>query len=160
MSGSLTMRRLICFCRAAAVVALLVIAVPFSAQAACSLTSTTVLFGSYDIFSSTPLDTLGQIIFRCANNDHNISISLDKGGAPTFDPRRLLNGANTLNYNLYLDAARTTIWGDGTGGTQNLFVQNPANNRDISIPLYGRIPAGQSTSAGNYSNTLTVTINF
>ena len=154
------MSRVICFCRAVAVVALFVIAEPFSAQAACSLTSTTILFGSYDIFSSTPLDTLGQIIFRCGNSDHNISISIDKGGAPTFDPRRLLNGASTLNYNLYLDAARTTIWGDGTGGTQNFFVQNPANNQDIRIPLYGRIPAGQGTSAGNYSNTLTVTINF
>jgi len=72
----------------------------------------------------------------------------------------MLNGASTLNYNLYLDAARTTIWGDGTGGTQNFFVRNPTNNQDVSIPLYGRIPAGQSTSAGNYSNTLTVTINF
>jgi spore coat protein U domain-containing protein, fimbrial subunit CupE1/2/3/6 len=154
------MRRVIRFCKAATVIALLMIAAPFSAQAACSLTSTTILFGSYDIFSSTPLDTLGQIIFRCNNNDHNISISIDKGGASTFDPRRLLNGGSTLNYNLYLDAARTTIWGDGTGGTQNFFVRNPANNQDISIPLYGRIPAGQGTSAGNYSNTLTVTINF
>jgi spore coat protein U-like protein len=160
MPDALSMRRVICFCKVAILVALLTIAAPSFVWAACSLTSTTVLFGSYDIFNSAPLDTLGQIIFRCGNNDHNISISLDKGGAPTFAPRRMLNGANTLNYNLYLDAARTTIWGDGTGGTQNFFFQNPANNQDISIPLYGRIPAGQSTSAGNYSNTLTVTINF
>jgi spore coat protein U domain-containing protein, fimbrial subunit CupE1/2/3/6 len=160
MSGAVNMRWVIHLYKVAIIVVLLMIAEPFSAQAACSLTSTSILFGSYDIFSSTPLDTLGQIIFRCSNNDHNISISLDKGGAPTFDPRRLLNGASTLSYNLYLDAARTTIWGDGTGGTQSFFVQNPTNNRDISIPLYGRIPAGQSTSAGNYSNTLTVTINF
>jgi spore coat protein U-like protein len=150
----------VCFFRAATFAALIIATSPFSAHAACSLSSTTVLFGSYDIFSSAPLDTLGQIIFRCGNNDHNVSISLDKGGAPTFDPRRMLNGASTLNYNLYLNAARTTIWGDGTGGTQNFFVRNPANKQDVSIPLYGRIPAGQGTSAGNYSNTLTVTINF
>src|SRR5215472_9697629 len=150
----------VCFFRAAILAGLIIAMAPFSAHAACSLTSTTILFGSYDIFNSAPLDTLGQIIFRCGNSDHNISISLDKGGAATFDPRRMLNGASTLNYNLYLDAARTTIWGDGTGGTQNFFVGNPANNQDVSIPLYGRIPAGQSTRAGNYSNTLTVTINF
>jgi spore coat protein U-like protein len=134
---------------------------PFAAQGACSLTSTSIAFGSYDIFSPSPLDTLGQVIFRCGNNDHNVSISLDKGGAPTFNPRRMLNGTSSINYNLYLDAARTIIWGDGTNGTQNFFVRNPQqNNRDISVPIYGRIPAGQAPSVGNYSNTLTVTINF
>jgi len=137
------------------------LALPFSAHGACSLTSTSVAFGNYDIFNATPLDTLGQIIFRCGNNDHNVSISLDKGGASTFNPRRMLNGTNTLNYNLYLDAARTIIWGDGTSGTQNFFVRNPQpNNQDISVPIYGRVPAGQGSSVGNYSNTLTVTINF
>lgn len=148
MSGSLTMRRLICFCRAAAVVALLVIAVPFSAQAACSLTSTTVLFGSYDIFSSTPLDTLGQIIFRCANNDHNISISLDKGGAPTFDPRRLLNGANTLNYNLYLDAARTTIWGMAAAGHKTSSSKIQPTTEISAYPFTGAFPRGKAQARG------------
>jgi spore coat protein U-like protein len=141
-------------------VTIFVLATPFSAQGACSLTSTTIVFGSYDIFSSTPLDSLGQVIFRCSNNDHNVSISLDKGGAPTFNPRRMLNGTNMLNYNLYLDAARTIIWGDGTSGTQTFFVSNPPNNQNTSVPLFGRIPAGQGTSSGPYSNTVTVTINF
>jgi spore coat protein U-like protein len=73
----------------------------------------------------------------------------------------MLNGSNSLNYNLYKDAARTVIWGDGTSGTQNLFVQNPQpNNQDISVPIYGRIPAGQGAGVGNYTNTLAVTINF
>jgi spore coat protein U-like protein len=134
---------------------------PFAAQAACSLTSTSIAFGNYDIFTASPLDTLGQVIFRCGNNDHNVSISLDKGGAPTFNPRRMLNGTTPLNYNLYLDAARTVIWGDGSSGTQNFFVRNPQpNNRDISVPIYGRVPAGQAPTVGNYSNTVTVTINF
>lgn len=147
---------------ASAIIALVsLLAAPLSAHAACSLTSTSVVFGNYDIFSPTPLDTLGQIIFRCGSNDHNVSISIDKGGAPTFNPRRLLNGSNVLNYNLYLDAARTVIWGDATSGTQNFFIQNPQpNNQDISIPVYGRIPAGQGVSVGNYGNMLTVTINF
>jgi spore coat protein U-like protein len=140
---------------------ILVLASPFSAQGACSLTSTSIAFGSYDIFSPSPLDSLGQIIFRCGNNDHNVSISLDKGGAASFSSRRMLNGSNSLNYNLYMDAARTVIWGDGTSGTQNLFVPNPQpNNQDISVPIYGRIPSGQGAPVGAYTNTLTATINF
>jgi spore coat protein U-like protein len=138
-----------------------VLANPFAAQGACSLTSTSIAFGNYDVFSPAPLDTLGQIVFRCSNNDRNVSISLDKGGAASFSSRRMLNGSNSLSYNLYMDAARTVIWGDGTSGTQNLFVQNPQpNNQDISVPIYGRIPSGQGAPVGAYINTLTATINF
>jgi spore coat protein U-like protein len=34
------------------------------------------------------------------------------------------------------------------------------NNQDISVPICGRIPAGQGAGVGNYTNTLTLTINF
>ena len=161
MSAALNRKRMMRLRVGGVFVLMSVLALPISAQGACSLTSTSVAFGTYDIFSPSPLDTLGQIIFRCANNDHNVSISLDKGGASTFNPRLMFNGSSTLNYNLYLDAARTMIWGDGTGGTRNFFIPNPQpNNTDISVPIYGRVPAGQGASVGNYNKTLTVTINF
>lgn len=137
-----------------------VVSLSFSALAVCSLSSTSISFGTYDVFSTNPLDTNGSIVYRCGNADNNISISLDKGAAGSFNPRRMLNGSEALNYNLYLDAARTVIWGDGTGGTQSYFIKNPPNNQDVTVPVYGRVPAGQSVSKGVYSNTITVTINF
>jgi spore coat protein U-like protein len=73
----------------------------------------------------------------------------------------MLSSSNQLLYNLFVDAARTVIWGDGTGGTQFLLVRNPRpNNQDISVPIYGRIPALQDVRVGNYTNTITATINF
>lgn len=137
-----------------------VASLPFSALAVCSLSGTSISFGNYDVFSSSPLDTNGSIVYRCGNADHDISISLDKGGTPSFNPRQMLNGSQALNYNLYLDAARTIIWGDGTGGTQTYFIKNPPNNQDVTVPVYGRVPTGQNVSKGAYSNTITVTINF
>ena len=131
------------------------------AEAACTISTSPLSFGFYNVFSPTPLDSTGSVTFRCGNRDHDITISLDRGGAPTFNPRRMLKGAEALEYNLYLNAARTTIWGDGTGGTQAFFENNPQpNNQDIVIPIYGRVPAGQDVSAGTYSNTITATINF
>ena len=62
----------------------------FSALAVCSLSSTSISFGNYDVFSTTPLDTNGSIVYRCGNADNNISISLDKGGAVSFNPRQML----------------------------------------------------------------------
>ena len=132
----------------------------FSALAVCSLSGTSISFGNYDVFSTSPLDTNGSIVYRCGNADNNISISLNQGGASSFNPRRMLKGSEVLNYNLYLDAARTVIWGDGTGGTQTYFIKNPPNNQDVTVPVYGRVPTGQSVSKGAYSNTITVTINF
>ena len=132
----------------------------FSALAVCSLSSTSISFGTYDVFSTSPLDTNGSVVYRCGNSDNNISISFDRGGAASFNPRQMRNGSLALNYNLYLDAARTIIWGDGTAGTQTYFIKNPPNNQDVTVPVYGRVPTGQSVNRGVYSNTIVVTINF
>jgi spore coat protein U-like protein len=130
-----------------------------AAIAACTIDTTPVNFGNYDVFSSTATDSTGSVQYRCGNFDFNIQITLDKGGAPTFNPRRMLNGSQALNYNLYLNAARTIIWGDGTGGTQTYFNANPPR-RLVTVTIYGRIPAGQDVRVGTYSNTVTATINF
>jgi len=131
------------------------------ADAVCSISATSIVFGTYDVLNPAPLDTTGSLIYRCEGRDQNIRITLNTGGAPSFAARRMLSGSNQLFYNLFLNAARTVIWGDGTGGTQFLFVRNPRpNNQDISVPIYGRIPALQDVRVGNYTNTITVTINF
>jgi spore coat protein U-like protein len=138
----------------------IVASLSFSAFAVCSLTTTSISFGNYDVFSTAALDTNGSIVFRCGSGDHNISVSLNQGGAPSFNPRWMLKGSEVMNYNLYLDAARTVIWGDGTAGTQTYIIRNPPNNQDVTVPVYGRVPSEQSISKGAYGDTITVTINF
>ena len=132
-----------------------------SAEAACSLASTSMVFGTYDVLVASPLDTTGSVVYRCTQRDHNILITLDRGGAASFATRRLVQGSQELFYNLYLDAARTVIWGDGTGGTQALFTRNPqGNNQDLAVPIFGRIPARQDLGVGTYTDTIIVTLNF
>ena len=143
-------------------VLLTAVAIPPVAEASCSLSSSSMSFGSYDVFSSNHLDSIGQLVFRCAPNDKNVAISLSRGGSSSFNPRRLVNVSSFINYNLYLDAARSVVWGDGSSGTQTFFISNPKpNNADIAVPVYGRISAGQSAAAfGNYSDTSTAIINY
>ena len=138
-----------------------VVAAYGQADAVCSISATPIVFGTYDVLNKTPTDTTGAIIYRCQGRDQNITITLDRGGAPSFATRLMLSGSNQLLYNLFMDAARTVIWGDGTGGTQLLFVRNPQpNNQNINVPVYGRIPALQDVRVGNYTNTIIATINF
>jgi len=136
-------------------------AFPSPVEAVCTISSTSVAFGTYDPFSAAPLNTAGQIVYVCGNRDHNVSISLSRGSAPSFQPRVMKNGNSFLQYNLYLDPAQTIIWGNGSGGTQTYFIKNPQpNNREIRVPIYGSVLPGQNVTVGNYSDTLTLTIDF
>ena len=140
------------------VIGVLALAAP--ARAACSIGTTAVGFGAYDVFASTPRDSTGTITYRCSQGNP-VTIFLSKGGAATFNPRQMVKaGGEALTYNLYLDASRTTIWGDLTGGTSAYTNASPPRNQDNPVTIYGRIPAGQDVSAGSYGDTITATINF
>jgi spore coat protein U-like protein len=134
----------------------------FAAQPnGCSLGGAAMAFGSYDPTVATPLDSLGSLVYRCSQKDHNIMITLSQGSGTAFATRRMVQGSDQLFYNLYLDAARTVIWGDGTGGTQAFIVRNPqGNNQDLTVPIFGRIPPVQNVGVGSYSDTITVTLTF
>ena len=132
-----------------------------SAQAAsCTISATSVNFGSYNVFNGTALDSTATITFNCNATAANITVTLSKGQSSTYNPRTMTKGAEVLNYNLYRNAARTTIWGDGSAGTGRYSSANPPNNTNVNLTVYGRIPAGQDVSAGSYGDTVAATINF
>ena len=129
-------------------------------SASCTISVTSVVFGSYNVFDTTALDSNGAITYNCSNQANHISISLGRGSSSTFSPRTMTKGSETLTYNLYLDAARTSTWGDGTSGTSVHTRNNPPNNANVNVSIYGRVPAAQDVSAGTYSDTVLATINF
>jgi len=68
------------------------------------------------------------------------------------------SGTHALAYNLFLDATRLTIWGDGSAGTGT--VSGVGTGANINTPVYGRIAARQNAFVGTYSDVITVTITF
>ena len=132
-----------------------------SGAANCSVSTTSVNFGSYDVLAASPTDTTGTISVYCNNITYvtgSIGPSFNSGG---FIPRqmRLAAGTELMDYNLYTDVARTQVWGDGTGGT--LTVSNTVPKKvTTNYTIYGRIPAEQDILAGLYTETLTVTISW
>ncbi|HEY3172991.1 MAG TPA: spore coat protein U domain-containing protein, partial [Thermoanaerobaculia bacterium] len=90
------------------------------ALGSCSFTVVTaVSFGSYDALNANPLDQTGSVTFNCSLLAlQTLTIDLSKGNSETYAFRTLQkSGGGTLQYNLYLDATRTLIWGDATGGS-------------------------------------------
>jgi spore coat protein U-like protein len=132
----------------------------FAQAPSCTISTTSVAFGNYNVFTTTPDDSTGTITYRCNSTAANISISLSDGSSTTFSPRTLRKGSEVLSYNLYRNAARTQIWGNGTGGTSVYTQSNPPNNQNVNVTVYGRIPALQDVSAGNYTDTVSAVINF
>lgn len=146
-------------------IALLAAVAPTAAGAVmtCSLNTVTGLaFGAYNIFSGSDLDSSATISYRCDNvgGADSILVQLSRGGSSSYWPRRLSQGAYELEYNLYLDAARTTVWGDGTSGTSDYGPVVPADGVDTDLPIYGRVPKRQNAFVGSYSDTIVVTLIF
>jgi spore coat protein U-like protein len=141
-----------------ALVATLAAAAPAHA-ASCTISTTAVSFGTYNVFTTASLDSAGSVTYTCSGNA-SVTIALNKGLAATFNPRTMRKGSEALNYNLYRDATRTTIWGDGTGGTTVYSNASVPNSTPVTVTIYGRVPAQQDISAGSYSDTITATINF
>ena len=127
---------------------------------ACTISATSVNFGTYNVFSGSDVDSTGTVTYRCNGSAHNITVGLTQGASATFNPRRMQKGAEVLNYNLFVDASRTSIWGDGTSGTSVYQIANPPNNTNVNLTVYGRVQAGQDVSAGSFSDTVTAVINF
>ena len=145
------------------------------ARVACALEATSSMaFGGYDTMSNNPLDELGRVAYRCyrvapppgsvataADDDSGqrvVTISISAGNSGNFN--RYMSGPERLRYNIYLDASKTSVWGDGTGGTNVYTGQVDPNNQTTTVPVFGRAFGGQDVVAGAYGDNLIVTLDF
>ena len=130
----------------------------------CGVSTTPVYFVNYDVFSLSPAYSTGIVAVSCNAPPQNplaVTISINSGGSETFNPRQMMaaTGSDRLNYFLFTDASRTVIWGDGTGGTSTV-TNMVTKNVPWNATIFGMLPPRQNLSAGNYSDTLLVTVNW
>jgi spore coat protein U domain-containing protein, fimbrial subunit CupE1/2/3/6 len=134
----------------------LFLAVPTARSANCSISTSGLNFGTYDVFSSLDDNITATIIVNCMKKKpYSISLS---SGSGTFGSRTLTSTVGTLAYNLFLDPTHLSIWGDGSSGTSTITGTGTGSN--VNTPVYGRIPAGQNVAVGTYSDLITVTVTF
>jgi len=128
-------------------------AVPLHA-ASCNLSVQPVAFGNYDFQSSEDLESVGHVIVRC-DTSTGFTIALSPGSG-TFAARSMQSGTHRLFYNLYTDATRTLVWGDGSAGSGVV----GDSGTEVDRTVYGNVPAGQNPYAGMYGDAVTVTLSF
>ena len=146
---------------ALATAALLLLAESARGQSCSISVGSGVSFGAYDALNTNPLDQTGSITYQCGFLFiGTITIDLSTGSSGTYAFREMHKAAASLRYNLYRDATRTQIWGNGTSGTSRFGPVLPLLGIPQTLTIYGRIPARQTSPVGAYTDTVTATINF
>jgi spore coat protein U-like protein len=124
----------------------------------CLVSATDLAFGNYDPTSATPLDGTNTVTATCTiGTAYNVGLNAGVGLGATVASRKMTNGANLLNYSLYQEAGRTTVWGN-TIGTDT--VSDTAVLLPTAHTVFGRVFSGQNVPAGSYADTITVTLTY
>ncbi|HVT35487.1 MAG TPA: spore coat U domain-containing protein [Nevskiaceae bacterium] len=132
--------------------------------ASCSASSQSVPFPGYNPFDLTADDATGNVHVSCTGIGLLVSyhISLSTGASGSFTTRTMKQASATLNYNLYTNLLRVTIWGDGSGSSSKVddgyLIQLGTIDRDYTV--YGRVFAQQNAAPGPYSDTILVTVDY
>ena len=115
----------------------------------CAISTTGVAFGNDDPLVTTNADATGNLTVVCTHISGGATrvtytAALSAGGSGNYAQRRMRAGTATLNYNLFDSAARTRIWGNGTGGMPE---QWRVRCSSIRAPTVSCRPRTRSTGA-------------
>lgn len=124
----------------------------------CLVAATPLLFGNYDPNSTADLDATNTVTVTCTSGaSYDVGLDAGTGTGATVASRKMSFGTNVLNYTLYQDATRTTVWGN-TVGTDTVNATATAGSNIHTV--YGRVPSGQNVPAGAYTDNITVTVTY
>ncbi|WP_159980125.1 MULTISPECIES: spore coat U domain-containing protein [unclassified Novosphingobium] len=134
------------------------IAVTATVQATCTVVASPLAFGTYNPISTANVDASTTLNVTCTQGTaYNVGLSAGGGTGATTTVRKLTSSGHTLNYALYQDTTRATNWGN-TIGTDT--VTGTAGTTATAYTVYGRIPGSQNTTAGAYTDSVTVTVTY
>lgn len=151
--------------RAARMIALVMLAslwLPEDAEAmSCAIESTPLFaFGQYDPQSHYPHDIQTSFAIQCTpafrGERLNLSISFSGLASGELKIRNPANG-DLVRFSMYKDPARSQPL-----DAQSIlsFSTLLLTTTTLSLPVYGRIPARQNVSVGNYQLNVGVILNF
>lgn len=140
-------------------------AVPVTVTVAthCKMNSNPMQFGAYDpagANNASALNAVGSINIKCTKNTSAV-IRIDGGqhaSRSSRTSRAMTNAAGTtyLDYELYLDSARSTVWNTSNSAS----FQEPGGGVVTMVAIYGAIPGNQDVNDGQYNDVVTVTASF
>jgi spore coat protein U-like protein len=145
-----------------AVAFLVMVVFPASARAAisCTVSTTSINFGTtYNVFTSTPTDSIATITYSCSGFSSTLPIRITLSAGHSLNILdRIFLGPDTMQYNLYQDAGHSVIWGDTVATDVDITIAKADRGKNLTVTIYGRVPALQDVASGSYSDTITVSV--
>lgn len=133
--------------------------VTFSVFAACTFNQIPAITFACAPTAVSGCATSGNLQVRCTTAS-NVNVTLSTGVSGSYSPRTMKDAAQSLsmNYNLYLDANHSQIFGDGSQGTYTISTAI-GKNKTVTRVLYGMV-LSSTALAGSYTDTLVLTMNY
>lgn len=117
----------------------------------------TMDFGTQGALISA-VDRQANIEIACTDGTA-FDIGLDAGinSAGGIAGRAMAGAGGAVSYQLFTTSARQVVWGNSFGSDT---VPGTGNGEVLSFTVYGRVPAQTTPAAGNYSDTIGITVTF
>ena len=129
--------------------------VSLNVSSACSVTAQPLDFGTTNSFAAN-IDSSSATTVKCTPSaPYTVYVSFGANAGATTQ-RKLLSttSAATVNYDIYSDSSRTAAWTPTSGKT------GTGDGTEQAMTLYGRVPVQTAVAAGDYKDTVTVTVNY
>lgn len=126
----------------------------------CSLVTRPLTFDASVIVGTNPIDATATITVKCTpDTDFDIDIDTGLYANGNSANRRMFSASTNsyVSYDVYRDSPRNNVW--GRGKTRNV-AGNSGTGSPIDFVLYGRVQNTGKIAAGDYLDTLVVTLNF
>jgi spore coat protein U-like protein len=130
-------------------------------NATCTVSSTDINFGTINP-NQTGHATGNAVISATCTNETAYTINVGTGNNNSYAPRAMsgsLSGNNDkLEYNIYSDGGHSTIVGDGTSNTYQ--IQGSSVGGTQTYTIYGQLSLNQFVTPDNYTDNITLTLNY
>ncbi|NRO99442.1 fimbrial major subunit CsuA/B family protein [Paraburkholderia sp. NMBU_R16] len=125
----------------------------------CSVSASGLAFGLYDTINPVSNGAV-TITVNCSAAQVSGALSASAGNSTNQSDRQMwytdIHGVRqTLRYNLYTDAARTSVW-----GPTNTIPVALGSSKSATLTAYGLIPGNQNVAPGTYSDSITITLTY
>ena len=133
-----------------------------SVAAQCSVTANNLAFGAVDPLGAN-VDQTTTVSVKCTKNSpYTVGLNAGTTTGATIAQRKMANGADTMDYNLFTDAGRSTIWGNSAVSPTWVSGTGAGMGTAQVLTVFGRVPTGQTNLAvGSYAeSTITVTVTY
>ena len=119
----------------------------------CNVTTSPVAFGIIDVTTAGNTDATGGFSVVCTSGTAwTAAASAGDGTGASTAARKMMSGADLLNYSLFTNPERSTNFVSATGTGSGVAQAST---------IYGRVPGGQSSvPVGSYADSVTISLTY